>query len=284
MTKTITNIGVNQRSLSVEHDERRVYELGFGNPDKNFRNYKFFTIDMHFGLAPTILEEAAFQLLGYERFAIASMGDKNIMPNPWDDLFNTLKWAVDNKGLNPDYLKRVSKYDFSLPENENGERPQHSSDKEWEHYVNQVNRNERRIFSSEELREIAAVLPDAFKLDLLNDLVNISRIAEVRAVVNHILVQNDGDDAVRFVNAVKERRQLLRDQGLPVNSDIDRKIIRELLTENPLLAMPKTRDAERNRVPESSKLLGKRKSDNKVATKVKMNDRQEETPRRSIHR
>ena len=284
MTKTMSNIKVNQRGLSVEHDEQRIYELGFGNSDKNFRNYKFFTIDMHFGLAPTILEEAAFQLLGYERFAIAGMGGKNIMPNPWDDLFNTLKWAIDNKGLNPDYLRRVSKYDFSVPENENGERPQHTSDKEWEHYVNQVNRNEMRIFSSEELREIAAVLPDAFKLDLLNDLVNISRIADVRAVVNHILVQNDGDDAVRFVNAVKERRQLLRDQGLPVNSDADRKIIRELLTESPLLAVPKTRDAERNPVPESSKLLGKRKSDNKVATKVKMNDRQEETPRRSIHR
>ena len=284
MTKTMSNIIVNQRGLSAEHDERRVYELGFGNPDKNFRNYKFFTIDMHFGLAPSFLEEAAFQLLGYERFAIAGMGDKNVMPNPWDNLFNTLKWAIDNKGLNPDYLKRVSKYDFSLPENEKGERPQHTSDKEWEHYVNQVNRNERRIFSSEELREIAAVLPDAFKLDLLNDLVNISRIAEVRAVVNYILVQNDGDDAVRFVNAVKERRQLLRDQGLPVNSNADRNIIRELLAESPLLAMPKTRDAERNRVPESSKLLGKRKSDNKVATKVKMNDRQEETPRRSIHR
>ena len=284
MTETMSNIKVNQRGLSVEHDEQRIYELGFGNPDKNFRNYKFFTIDMHFGLAPSLLEEAAFQLLGYERFAIAGMGDKNVMPNPWDDLFNTLKWAIDNMGLNPDYLKRVSKYDFSLPENENGERPQHTSDKEWEHYVNQVNRNERRIFSSEELREIAAVLPDAFKLDLLNDLVNISRIAEVRAVVNHILVQNDGDDAVRFVNAVKARRQLLRDQGLPVNSDIDRKIIRELLAESPLLAMPKTRDAERNRVPESSKLLDKQKSDNKVAKKVKMNDRQEETPRRSFHR
>ena len=284
MTETMSNIKVNQRGLSVEHDERRVYELGFGNPDKNFRNYKFFTIDMHFGLAPSLLEEAAFQLLGYERFAIAGMGDKNVMPNPWDDLFNTLKWAIDNKGLNPDYLKRVSKYDFSLPENENGERPQHTSDKEWENYVNQVNRNERRIFSSEELREIAAVLPDAFKLDLLNDLVNISRIAEVRAVVNHILVQNDGDDAVRFVNAVKERRQLLRDQGLPVNSDADRKIIRELLAESPLLAMPMTRDAARNRLPESSKLLDKQKSDNKVAKKVKMNDRQEETPRRSFHR
>ena len=284
MTKTMSNIKVNQRGLSVEHDEQRIYELGFGNPDKNFRNYKFFTVDMHFGIAPTLLEEAAFQLLGYERFAIAGMGDKNIMPNPWDDLFNTLKWAIDNKGLNPDYLRRVSKYDFSVPENENGERPQHTSDKEWEHYVNQVNRNERRIFSSEELREIAAVLPDAFKLDLLNDLVNISRIAEVRAVVNHILVQNDGDDAVRFVNAVKERRQLLRDQGLPVNSDIDRKIIRELLTDNPLLSMPMTRDAERKRVPESSKLLDKQKSDNKVAKKVKMNDRQEETPRRSFHR
>ena len=284
MTKTMSNIKVNQRGLSVEHDEQRIYELGFGNSDKNFRNYKFFTVDMHFGLAPTLLEEAAFQLLGYERFAIAGMGDKNIMPNPWDDLFNTLKWAIDNKGLNPDYLRRVSKYDFSVPENENGERPQHTSDKEWEHYVNQVNRNERRIFSSEELREIAAVLPDAFKLDLLNDLVNISRIAEVRAVVNHILVQNDGDDAVRFVNAVKERRQLLRDQGLPVNSDADRNIIRELLTEKPLLAMPMTRDAERNRVPESSKLLDKQKSDNKVAKNVKMNDRQEKTPRRLFHR
>ena len=197
----------------------------------------------------------------------------------------------------------MSKYDFSLPENENGERPQHTSDMEWEHYVKQVNRNERRIFSSEELREIAAVMPDAFKLDLLNDLVNISRIAEVafkldllndlvnisriaevRAVVNHILVQNDGDDAVRFVNAVKECRQLLRDQGLPVNSDIDRKIIRELLANSPLLAMPMTRDAERNHVQESSKLLDKQNSDNKVAKKVKMNDRQEETPRRSIHR
>ena len=233
---------------------------------------------MHFGLAPTVLEEAAFQLLGYERFAIASMGDKNIMPNPWDDLFNTLKWAVDNKGLNPDYLRRVSKYDFSLPENENGERQQHISDKEWEHYVKQVNANERRIFSSEELREIAAVLPDAFKLELLNDLVNISRIAEVRAVVNHILVQNDGDDAVRFVNAVKERRQLLRDQGLPVDSDADRNIIQELLTESPLLAMSKTRaDSGRN-------VLGKQVSDDKVVKNVRMNDRQENAPRRSFHR
>ena len=284
MTETMSNIKVNQRGLSVEHDEQRIYELGFGNPDKNFRNYKFFTIDMHFGLAPSLLEEAAFLLLGYERFAIAGMGDKNVMPNPWDDLFNTLKWAIDNKGLNPDYLKRVSKYDFSLPENENGERPQHTSDKEWEHYVNQVNRNERRIFSSEELREIAAILPDTLKLDLFNDLVNISRIADVHAVVNHILVQNDGDDAVRFVNAVKERRQLLRDQGLPVNSDADRNIIRELLTESPLLAMPMTRDAARNRLPESSKLLDKQKSDNKVAKNVKMNDRQEKTPRRLFHR
>ena len=280
----MSNIKVNQRGLSVEHDERRVYELGFGNPDKNFRNYKFFTVDMHFGLAPTILEEAAFQLLGYERFAIAGMGDKNIMPNPWDDLFNTLKWAIDNKGLNPDYLKRVSKYDFSLPENEKGERPQHTSDKEWEHYVNQVNRNERRIFSSEELREIAAILPDTLKLDLFNDLVNISRIADVHAVVNHILVQNDGDDAVRFVNAVKERRQQLHEQGLPIGPEATRGIIRELLAEHPLLAMPKTRDAERNRVPESSELLGKQKSNNKLTKIVKMNDSQKENPRRSFHR
>ena len=241
MIRAMSNIEKKQRCLSVEYDKRRIYELGFGNPDKNFRNYKFFTTGIRFGLAPTILEEAAFQLLGYERFAIAGIGGKNIMPNPWDDLFNTLKWAIDNKGLNPDYLKRVSKYDFTVPENENGERPQHTSDKEWEYYVKQVNANERRIFSSEELREIAAVLPDSFKLDLFNDLVNISRIAEVHAVVNHILVQNDGDDAVRFVDAVKERRQLLRDQGLPVNADADRNIIRELLTESPLVAMSKNK-------------------------------------------
>lgn len=284
MIKTMSNIENKQRGLSVKYDERRVYELGFGNPDKNFRNYKFFTCDIRFGIAQPVLEEAAFQLLGYERFSITGMGDKTVMSNPWDDLFNTLKWAIDNKGLNPDYLRRVSKYDFSVPENEKGERPQHTSDDEWEHYVKQVNSNERRIFSSEELREIAAILPDTLKLDLFNDLVNISRIADVHAVVNYILVQNDGDDAVRFVNAVKERRQLLRDQGLPVNSDADRNIIRELLTESPLLAMPMTRDAARNRLPESSKLLDKQKSDNKVAKKVKMNDRQEETPRRSFHR
>ena len=284
MKRTMSYIVADQHRLSVERDEQRVHELGFGNPDKNFRNYKFFTCDIRFGIAQPVLEEAAFQLLGYERFSITGMGDKTVMPNPWDDLFNTLKWAIDNKGLNPDYLRRVSKYDFSVSENKKGERPQHTSDDEWEHYVKQVNSNERRIFSSEELREIAAILPDTLKLDLFNDLVNISRIADVHAVVNHILVQNDGDDAVRFVNAVKERRQLLRDQGLPVNSDADRKIIRELLTESPLLAMPMTRDAARNRLPESSKLLDKQKSDNKVAKKVKMNDRQEETPRRSFHR
>ena len=284
MIKTMSNIEKKQRGLSVKYDERRVYELGFGNPDKNFRNYKFFTVDMHFGLAPTVLEEAAFQLLGYERFAIAGIGGKDVMPNPWDDLFNTLKWAVDNKDLNPEYMKRVSKYDFSVPENENGERPQHTSDDEWEHYVKQVNSNERRIFSSEELREIAAILPDTLKLDLFNDLVNISRIADVHAVVNHILVQNDGDDAVRFVNAVKERRQLLRDQGLPIGPEATRGIIRELLAEHPLLAMPKTRGAERNRVSESSELLGKQKSDNKLTKIVKMNGRQEEPPRRSFHR
>ena len=284
MTKTMSNIKVNQRGLSAEHDERRVCELGFGNPDKNFRNYKFFTVDMHFGLAPTILEEAAFQLLGYERFAIAGMGDKNIMPNPWDDLFNTLKWAIDNKGLNPDYLRRVSKYDFSVPENKKGERPQHTSDDEWEYYVKQVNSSERRIFSSEELREIASILPDTLKLDLFNDLVNISRIADVHAVVNHILVQNDGDDAVRFVNAVKERRQQLHEQGLPIGPEATRGIIRELLAEHPLLAMPKTRGAERNRVPESSELLGKQKSNNKLTKIVKMNDSQKETHRRSFHR
>ena len=284
MKRTMSYIVADQHRLSVERDEQRVHELGFGNPDKNFRNYKFFTCDIRFGIAQPVLEEAAFQLLGYERFSITGMGDKTVMPNPWDDLFNTLKWAIDNKGLNPDYLRRVSKYDFSVPENEKGERPQHTSDDEWEHYVKQVNSNERRIFSSEELREIAAILPDTLKLDLFNDLVNISRIADVHAVVNHILVQNDGDDAVRFVNAVKERRQLLRDQGLPVNSDADRNIIRELLTESPLLAMPMTRDAARNRLPESSELLGKQKSNNKLTKIVKMNDSQKENPRRSFHR
>ena len=235
MIKTMSNIEKKQRGLSVKYDECRVYELGFGNPDKNFRNYKFFTCDIRFGI-----------LLGYERFSITGMGDKTVMPNPWDDLFNTLKWAIDNKGLNPDYLRRVSKYDFSVPENKKGERPQ--------------------------------------KLDLFNDLVNISRIADVHAVVNHILVQNDGDDAVRFVNAVKERRQQLHEQGLPIGPEATRGIIRELLAEHPLLAMPKTRDAERNRVPESSELLGKQKSNNKLTKIVKMNDRLKEKPRRSFHR
>ena len=53
----MANIDKKHRSLSVEHDERRIYELGFGNPDKNFRNYKFFTTGIRFGLAPTILRK-----------------------------------------------------------------------------------------------------------------------------------------------------------------------------------------------------------------------------------
>ena len=106
----------------------------------------------------------------------------------------------------------------------------------------------------------------------------------MHAVVNHILVQNDGDDAVRFVNAVKERRQQLHEQGLPIGPEATRSIIRELLAKHPLLAMPKTRGAERNRVPESSELLGKQKSNNKLTKIVKMNDSQKENPRRSFHR
>ena len=145
MKRTMSYIVADQHRLSVERDEQRVHELGFGNPDKNFRNYKFFTCDIRFGIAQPVLEEAAFQLLGYERFSITGMGDKTVMSNPWDDLFNTLKWAVDNKGLNPDYLRRVSKYDFSVPENEKGERPQHTSDDEWEHYVKQVKANVHSI-------------------------------------------------------------------------------------------------------------------------------------------
>ena len=284
MKRTMSYIVADQHRLSVERDEQRVYELGFGYPDKNLRTYTFSTRAIRFGIAQPVLKEAAFQLLGYERFSITGMGDKTVMSNPWDDLFNTLKWAIDNKGLNPDYLRRVSKYDFSVPENKKGERPQHTSDDEWEHYVKQVNSNERRIFSSAELREIAAILPDTLKLDLFNDLVNISRIADVHAVVNHILVQNDGDDAVRFVNAVKERRQQFHEQGLPIGPEATRSIIRELLAEHPLLAMPKTRGAERNRVPESSELLGKQKSNNKLTKIVKMNDSQKENPRRSFHR
>ena len=99
MIKTMSNIEKKQRGLSVKYDERRVYELGFGNPDKNFRNYKFFTCDIRFGIAQPVLEEAAFQLLGYERFSITGMGDKTVMSNPWDDLFNTLKWAIDKLPL-----------------------------------------------------------------------------------------------------------------------------------------------------------------------------------------
>ena len=247
------------RRLSVERDEQRVHELGVGNPDKNFRNYQFFTTDLHFGLAPTVLEEAAFQLLGYERFNIADIGGKNVMPNPWDDLFNTLKWAVDNKGLNPEYLKRASKYDFSVSENENGLRPQHISDEEWEHYVKQVNGNERRIFSSEELREIASVLPDTLKLDLFNDLVNISRIADIHATVNRILVQNDGDDAVRLVNAVKEHHQQLREQGLPLDSDADREIIKGILAKRPLLTMPKGKEQDTKEEVDSPAKTSQRK-------------------------
>ena len=58
----------------------------------------------NFKISPRLMSaiyEAAFQILGYERFAINGeiVGDNSVMDNPWDDAYSILEWAIQNKDL-----------------------------------------------------------------------------------------------------------------------------------------------------------------------------------------
>lgn len=183
-------------------DRERIEQLAYSDEYKNHPNRQMFSVGRIFGSLSSYLEEAAFQLLGFERFDIQGVWD-----NPWDNTYHILKWAIENKGLNAEYLNRLSDSDFTR----------------------KVMAGDERLFSSEELREISSVLPYNLKKELYRNMVNISRISVVNDTVNHILAMNDGDNAAQFMNIVRMRLNQLKANGIKFKKGMMHDIVKDAL-------------------------------------------------------
>ena len=133
------------------------------------------------------LFEAAFILLGYERFAVdGEIAFNDMMDDPWNDAYDILDWAVKNKGLNPKYLGKVSK--------------QHSgvSDEAFNAYFNAVNCGKEFWFTKEELAEIFSKLPQILQKILVKDMLNVGRIQKIYDTVSQISSMNGGENMEKF--------------------------------------------------------------------------------------
>lgn len=148
-----------------------------------------------FKLSPALMSciyEAAFQLLGYERFAIDGemVMDNKVMDNPWDDAYHILKWAIDNKGLDKKYLGRISSLYSDMDDNQ------------FHNYIKQVESGKVFWFSREELSEIFRVLPDVLKKHLVQDMLNVGRTGKIRATVEQLKQLNGGENLERFIEII----------------------------------------------------------------------------------
>lgn len=224
-----------KRKAIAAQDRERVNKLTWSDEYKNHPNRSFFSSDTKFGAMPTWIEEAVFQILGFDRFEIGGVGlEKGMMPPPWEDIYHILKWAIENKGLNPNYLRRVSNKDWQAQPDEVGLQPDIMSSDEWNDYTRRVIDGEEKLFTREQLREISALLPQKMKEALYHDLINISRMGIIEDVTNHILAMNDGENAVQFCNAVRSRIFYLRRVGVDCNKyNVLRVIVADALKEVP---------------------------------------------------
>lgn len=224
-----------KRKAIAAQDRDRISKLSWDTEYKNHPNRSFLNTYVKFGQEPEWIEEAAFQLLGFERFEIGGLFGKGTMPNPWDDIYHILKWAIDNKGLSSNYLKRVSNFDFQAEPIDDGfSYPEIMSSDEWGEYTRRVMDGEEKLFTREQLREISALLPQKLKESLYHDLINISRMGIIEDVKNHILAMNDGENAVQFCNAVRSRIFYLKRVGVNTNrNDVLRVVVADALKEVP---------------------------------------------------
>ena len=224
-----------KRKAIAAQDRDRLNKLSWGSEYKNHPNRSFLNSHVKFEGEQRWIEEAAFQLLGFERFEIGGVFANGTMPNPWDDIYYILKWAIDNKGLNPNYLRRVSNFDFQAEPIDDGfSYPKIMSSDEWSEYTRRVMDGEEKLFTREQLREISALLPQKLKESLYHDLINISRMGIIEDVKNHILAMNDGENAVQFCNAVRSRIFYLRRVGVNTNrNDVLRVVVADVLKEVP---------------------------------------------------
>lgn len=138
------------------------------------------------------LFEAAFMLLGYERFAIdGEIGGKDIMDFPWDDAHDIIDWAVKNKGLDSKYLGKVSQQYSGMSEDA------------FKHYTNAVNSGKEFWFTKEELSEIFSKLPPLLQKELIKDMVNVGRIQKIYDTVSQMAAMNGGENMEKFFDTLK---------------------------------------------------------------------------------
>ena len=150
-------------------------------------------VSNHFSLPPayrTALFEAAFQFLGYERFAIDGEigGDE-----PWDDTYSIINWAVNNKGLDKHYLGKVS------------EQYSNMSHEAFQAYSNAVQCGKEFWFTKEELAEILKILPQQLKVNLMKDMLNVGRIQKIYDTVNYMATLNGGKNLEEFIDLMREK-------------------------------------------------------------------------------
>jgi hypothetical protein len=217
----------------ADQDRERLYQLKFGNHPRR----DFFIKNTIFGNGPTYFKEAAFQLLGYDRFGMDDIVLNNeMMDNPWDDIFHILQWAIKYKNLNPIYLRRVSNKDWESEPDELGLQPDIMQNDEWDSYIKDIKSGKQRLFSSEELKEISSLLPTKLKEALYNDIINIRRIDAVNNTVNHILVMNDGENAEKFLEICRRKAKEMVGAGQKFNQKLISNVVRYALQQVPLLA------------------------------------------------
>ena len=135
----------------------------------------------------TALFEAAFIMLGYERFAIdgeITFGD--IMDNPWDDAYAIIDWAIKNKGLDKKYLGRIS------------QRFSGMSDEQYHQYIQQIQSGKDFWFTKEELSEILSKLPSHLGKALIQDMLNVGRVQKIYDTVQYLTQLNGGENMEIF--------------------------------------------------------------------------------------
>lgn len=166
--------------------------------DKNHPNYNTIKRVIYpFGSKfMPVVTEVAFKMLGYSRFAInGEISFNKMMDNPWDDAYSIIEWGVNHNGLDSKYLGRVSSQYSKM------------SDDEFKQYTEQVNSGKRYWFTRGELNDIFSKLPTNLRKQLVQDMINVSRIDDVNREIYRLTAMNDGENMSEFQEIILQLMQ-----------------------------------------------------------------------------
>lgn len=216
-----------------EQNREKLFQLIHGDDaDSNPYRDVVSLVSAGFGAYVGWVREAAFELLGYPRFAIDEVAFDQMMDNPWDEIYHVLNWAIENRGLDPKWLNKVSNNDFSKGPDKYGLYPDVMDDDSWHEYTSRIMNNEQKLFTREELRELASLLPEEMKMPLFNALVNMSRINEVNNTVVAMSIMNYGKNLTKFINDVQKQLHAIKDKGIVPTKEQQHEAILKALAQN----------------------------------------------------